>query len=365
MFATGLIVFRESLEAALFVGIMAAATRLLPRRSWWIALGVLAGIVGSVLIALSIGAINSIADGAGQDWLAIIILAVAFFMLTWHVVWSNSHGRELAQKAKSLGQSAGAGQKTLGAVAIAISLIVLREGAETVLFVSGSLNSAAVLAVPTTPIALPVLETSAIAVAKTELPTTLDLTAAVKENKHDDNHLAPSQPLALPNTLDLTQGHSTSETAPNATTTAALPPPNDAPPPSNSWREVAMGGAIGLLLGALAGVLTYFGLSKMSIGQMFRITNLLVVVLAAGMAGQLGNRLVQMGILNVGTETLWDWSKWLGNDSAVGVFLHALMGYEAQPTLIHVAFFVMGILLIVGLTRWVKGHQLGKKSSLA
>ena len=34
MFAASLIVFRETLEAALFVGIIAAATRQLPRRAF-------------------------------------------------------------------------------------------------------------------------------------------------------------------------------------------------------------------------------------------------------------------------------------------------------------------------------------------
>ena len=39
MFATGLIVFRETLEAALFVSIIAAATRGLALRSLWLVWG--------------------------------------------------------------------------------------------------------------------------------------------------------------------------------------------------------------------------------------------------------------------------------------------------------------------------------------
>jgi high-affinity iron transporter len=35
MFAAALIVFRETLEAALFVGIIAAATKQLPQRGRW------------------------------------------------------------------------------------------------------------------------------------------------------------------------------------------------------------------------------------------------------------------------------------------------------------------------------------------
>ncbi len=43
MFATGLIVFRETLEAALFIGIVAAATIGVPRRGLWLGVGVMAG----------------------------------------------------------------------------------------------------------------------------------------------------------------------------------------------------------------------------------------------------------------------------------------------------------------------------------
>ena len=53
MFGSALIVFRESLEAALLVGIIAASTRGLPRRDRWLALGVLVGIVGSLIEKIS------------------------------------------------------------------------------------------------------------------------------------------------------------------------------------------------------------------------------------------------------------------------------------------------------------------------
>jgi len=43
MFGTALIVFREVLEAALIIGIVAAATRGIPRRNRWIGAGLAAG----------------------------------------------------------------------------------------------------------------------------------------------------------------------------------------------------------------------------------------------------------------------------------------------------------------------------------
>ena len=64
MFATAIIVFREVLEAALIVGIVAAATRTIPGRNRWLAAGIAAGLAGSALVALGT---DRIADMGTRD----------------------------------------------------------------------------------------------------------------------------------------------------------------------------------------------------------------------------------------------------------------------------------------------------------
>lgn len=140
MFAASLIVFRETLEAALFVGIIAAATKQLPLRGRWLAGGVAAGILGALLLALTAEQVGAWADGVGQDLVNIGILSVALTMLVWHCVWVSTHGREMALEARDLGASVQDGQRKPWALAVAVALAVLREGAETVLFVAGSLT---------------------------------------------------------------------------------------------------------------------------------------------------------------------------------------------------------------------------------
>ena len=92
MLAIALIVFRETLEAALFVGIVAAATRGITGRSRWLGIGVGAGIVGSLLMAGMAGQIAHLAEGIGQDLLNAGILGVAFLMLACHVISASRHG---------------------------------------------------------------------------------------------------------------------------------------------------------------------------------------------------------------------------------------------------------------------------------
>ena len=66
MFATALIVFRETLEAALFVGIVAAATRGLAGRARWLASGVGAGVLGAVALAAGADKVYPISGATGQ-----------------------------------------------------------------------------------------------------------------------------------------------------------------------------------------------------------------------------------------------------------------------------------------------------------
>jgi high-affinity iron transporter len=137
MFGSAIIVFREVLEAALLIGIMASATRGLEGRGRWITLGILAGAVLSLVVAGFTDVIAQWADGAGQELLNIGVLSVAVLMLAWHNIWMASHGRELAAHAKQVAHSVTSGSTELSAIAMVISMAVLREGSETALFLYG------------------------------------------------------------------------------------------------------------------------------------------------------------------------------------------------------------------------------------
>jgi high-affinity iron transporter len=137
MFATGLIVFRESLEAALFIGIVAAATQGVAGRSRWLAAGVGAGALGAIVLALLAEQIGSALDGLGQDMVNIGVLALALAMLLWHCIWVSTHAKEMAGEAREFGRAVQDGRRTPWALFAVIALAVLREGAETVLFVGG------------------------------------------------------------------------------------------------------------------------------------------------------------------------------------------------------------------------------------
>lgn len=138
MFSAALIVFRETLEAALLIGIVAAATRGLPQRNRWLGAGVAAGLLASCLLASATDRIAELFDGSGQEIFNAAILGLAVLMLGWHIVWMRRHGQELAQQARSLAADVHSGQRELSALALVVALTVLREGSETVLFLYGA-----------------------------------------------------------------------------------------------------------------------------------------------------------------------------------------------------------------------------------
>lgn len=137
MFATAIVVFREVLEAALLVGIVAAATRSVPGRNRYLSAGIVAGLLGAGVLALFTGRIAELASGVGQDLFNAGILGLAVIMLAWHNIWMASHGKAMAREARRVGSDVSTGRQELSVILVVVGLAVLREGAETVLFLHG------------------------------------------------------------------------------------------------------------------------------------------------------------------------------------------------------------------------------------
>jgi high-affinity iron transporter len=143
MLGTGLLVFREVLEAALIVSIVFAATRGVRGRGLWVGGGLAAGVIGAVVVALFAGSIAAAVSGMGQELFNASILLAAVAMIAWHAIWMASHGRELATQMKSVGSAVQAGSRPLSALLIVVAIAVLREGSEVVLFLYGQAASGA------------------------------------------------------------------------------------------------------------------------------------------------------------------------------------------------------------------------------
>lgn len=258
MLGAAIIVFREALEAALLIGIVAAAARALPYRNRWLAGGIAAGVAGSLLIAALAGTIAEAVDGIGQELLNAIVLGLAVAMLGWHNIWMARHAREMVSETRSVMNDVAEGRRELSAIAVVVAMAVLREGSETALFLFGLLTQ-------------------------------------------DD-----------------------------------------------SLARVLGGGALGLAAGAAVGCGMYAGLVRVPMRWFFTVTSGLVLLLAAGMAGQMARFLIQGDVLPALANPLWDTSRLLPLNSAVGTLLHVLAGYDPRPSAMQ-AIFYLGTLGLIAL----------------
>ncbi|MFZ2163448.1 MAG: FTR1 family protein [Sideroxyarcus sp.] len=137
MFGTAIIVFREVLEAALIIGIVAAATHSVPGSRRWLLAGLLVGLAGAGVVAAFMDVIGSFASGVGQELFNASVLGIAVVMLAWHNIWMSSHGAALAASAQAVGKDIRDGRSECSVLMIIVGLAVLREGSETVLFLYG------------------------------------------------------------------------------------------------------------------------------------------------------------------------------------------------------------------------------------
>ena len=257
MLGIALLVFREVLEAALIVTIVAAATRGVPRRGFYISGGILLGVVGAVLVAGFAGFIEQAVNGAWQELFNACVFLTAVLMIGWHVVWMSSHGRELAQQMQVVGHAVKTGSSSLTMLLAVVALAVLREGSEVVLFLYGMAAGGA---------------------------GTGDLVAGVP---------------------------------------------------------------LGLIGGVGVGYALYFGLLRIPLRHFFSATNGLLVLLAAGLASTAARFLVQADWLPAWGAQLWNSSALLDNGSVLGQALHILVGYDARPSGIQIAFYLITVLLLV------------------
>lgn len=260
MLGVALLVFREVLEAALIVSIVAAATRGVSRRGVYIGGGIALGVLGAIVVALCAGAIAESLNGSGQELFNASVLFAAVLMIAWHVIWMSSHSRELVQHMQAVGGAVKAGSSSLTMLFAVVALAVLREGSEIVLFLYGMAAGGAGI-----------------------------------------NGLLIGIPLG-----------------------------------------VAGGVAVGFAL--------YFGLLRIPLRYFFTATNWMLVLLAAGLASTGARFLVQANWLPAMGTQLWNTSALLSNGSVIGQALHILIGYDAHPSGIQMAFWLaVVILLLIGM----------------
>jgi high-affinity iron transporter len=115
-----------------------------------------------------------------------------------------------------------------------------------------------------------------------------------------------------------------------------------------SSESFALGGFIGLALGVAVCLLTYQGLLRIPPRPLFKVTTVLISLLAAGMAAQAASFLERANWLTALDSIVWDTGWILPDHSLLGRTLHTLIGYTDQPTVMQLTVY-LSVLLITSL----------------
>jgi high-affinity iron transporter len=108
-----------------------------------------------------------------------------------------------------------------------------------------------------------------------------------------------------------------------------------------------IGAVLGLAIAVILGVLIYRGGIRMNLRSFFRVTGMLLVVVAAGLFAYGLHELQEAGWLPFLESTAYDLSATLPDDSGLGAILRGLVGYNADPTWLEVVGWA-GYLIVVG-----------------
>jgi high-affinity iron transporter len=130
-----------------------------------------------------------------------------------------------------------------------------------------------------------------------------------------------------------------------------------------SALSLAIGGLLGLALGAAVCLLTYFGLMRIPPRALFATTTVLITLLAAGMATQAVAFLERAGWLNSLDTVVWDSGWLLSEKSIAGRAMHTLVGYTDQPTEMQLAVYVAVLLATFLLMRLSGTQQTGQAAT--
>lgn len=253
MLGTFVITLRETLEAALIVGILLSYLVQIGHRSQvrYIYWGVGLAVAASLAFAAASKGIADLFQEHGEEYFEAGILLVAVVVLTHMVVWMHHHAREIKGKLQHEAGEAIA-HSHLFALGTMAFVGVFREGIETVLFLWGLF-------------------------------------------------LQSQEALGVQGPL--------------------------------------LGGFLGVGLGVLLAYLFFQGFRSLDLKQFFRVTGLILILMAAGMLSSGIGKLISAEVLPGFVEPIWNTAWILDEKGLVGSFVKGIFGYRSSPALIQVLFY--------------------------
>lgn len=115
----------------------------------------------------------------------------------------------------------------------------------------------------------------------------------------------------------------------------------------NALSAAIVGGAIGTGIGMSLGALVYYLFLAIPQRYFLPLFVVLTSLVSAGLAMQVAQQLMQIGWVDSG-RAMWDSSALVSEQSWLGLMLHTVFGYDANPDATQASFY-LGVMVIVTL----------------
>ncbi len=118
---------------------------------------------------------------------------------------------------------------------------------------------------------------------------------------------------------------------------------------SSTPMAVLTGGILGLVIAIALGYAGYKGSRRLNLGMFFNVTGVLLIFFSAGLLAHGIHEFQEAGIFPIIVEHVWDTNTVLDEKTGVGVFFKALFGYNGNPAVLEVGFYLVYLLGSLGL----------------
>ena len=110
---------------------------------------------------------------------------------------------------------------------------------------------------------------------------------------------------------------------------------------TSSPLQTISGALLGLLIAGILGWILFTSTRKLNLRNFFSVTNILLIIFAAGLVGLGVHEFNEAGVIPSVIEHVWDINRIISDKGEVGLLLKALVGYNGNPSLTEVAAYLL------------------------
>lgn len=115
---------------------------------------------------------------------------------------------------------------------------------------------------------------------------------------------------------------------------------------TSSTSVTAFGGIMGTVTAIVLAALLFKGAVKLDLGTFFKVTGLVLLLVAAGLTAHGIHELQEAGVFPIFIEHVWDMNHILNEKGIAGSLLKSLFGYNGNPSLLEIISWLSFVLIV-------------------